>query len=486
MIRKYKPIYKPNQIIYGTGDVVIVSGWTPRSYVEKQLTPDQFAAIGQLYSATRGINVLVHNLLANPSISQLIIMNGTKEDKNSGACLCLIDFLSNGFEDGITETGKKCWMIRSSVKGYIDSHIPDAVLTAFRQSLVYQEVGSIADLHNAIKEIIPTPPRAEPLIFELKSSLPTILPGARYGHRVEGKTIAETWVKILHRIKSTGTIRPTGYDGFWQELIDLVAVVEDEPEGFFFPTPNYLPVNSDFIQDYIPQVLFDSPYTEGVKYTYGQRIRSWFGVDQVEQVVKKLVDEIDAASAVISLWDVEDHEKGGSPCLNHIWLRVVNQELSLTATFRSNDMFGAWVANAMGLRALQRLICNRINQESNHNLRLGALITISQSAHIYDDTWESVEAIVNQHYLGKKSVSFADPCGNFLIEIDNKDIIISQTNPGDGEIVKVYQGQHPLKLIRDITRNSPALSPDHSGYLGIELQKAYHAIINGLAYTQDD
>jgi thymidylate synthase len=132
------------------------------------------------------------------------------------------------------------------------------------------------------------------------------------------------------------------------------------------------------------------------------------------------------------------------------------------------------------------LICNRINQESNHNLRLGALITISQSAHIYDDTWESVEAIVNQHYLGNKSVSFADPCGNFLVEIEDRNILVSQTNPGDGEIVKVYKGKHPLNLIRDIARNSPALSPDHSGYLGIELQKAYYAIINGLAYTQDD
>ena len=143
--------------------------------------------------------------------------------------------------------------------------------------------------------------------------------------------------------KTTGTIRPTGYDGCWQELIDLIAVVTEEPPEFYFPQPNYLPCDRDFIQEYIHQILDDAPVVEGVKYTYGQRLRSWFKRDQIEQVITKLIGEIDAASAVMSLWDVKDHEKGGSPCLNHIWLRVVDNELSLTATLRSNDMFSAWV-----------------------------------------------------------------------------------------------------------------------------------------------
>jgi thymidylate synthase len=70
-------------------------------------------------------------------------------------------------------------------------------------------------------------------------------------------------------------------------------------------------------------------------------MRSWFGRDQIEQVITKLIKEIDAASAVINLWDSggniiarpggsSDHEHSGSPCLNHIWVRVVDGELSLT------------------------------------------------------------------------------------------------------------------------------------------------------------
>jgi len=55
----------------------------------------------------------------------------------------------------------------------------------------------------------------------------------------------------IHRIKTTGTIRPTGYDGQWQELIDLMAIVTDEPANFYFPEPNYLPCDRAFIEEYI-------------------------------------------------------------------------------------------------------------------------------------------------------------------------------------------------------------------------------------------
>ena len=380
-------------------------------------------------------------------------------------------------------------MINSPITGYIDPEIPEEVLTTLRQSIQWQEFNNIKDAISQVKiygESHLLQPWGEPLIFPEKENIPDILPGPVYGHRLEGKTIAETWVKILHRIKTTGVIRPTGYDGQWQELINLIAVVTDEPQGFYFPEPNYLPVDPPFIQEYISQILDDSPYTEGVKYTYGQRLRSWFGKDQIEQVINKLIGEIDAASGVMSLWDVQDHEKGGSPCLNHIWVRVVAGELSLTATLRSNDMFAAWPANAMGLRALQEHIREQIATRSEYNLSMGPLMTISQSAHLYDDTWENVDQLLaNQYNAIIQQRDFYDPSGNFLIELEADYIIVKQTTPGSGEIVAHYQGKNPLKLVREIAATSPATHGEHLGYLGIELQKAYTCLKNALPYNQD-
>jgi thymidylate synthase len=485
----YTAEHKPNQLIYGSGQTAVITGWTVKETLRKHLKDNEYAVIGQLYSPTRGINLLIRNLLLNPHVRYLVILNATKEDKNAGACQCLGDFFRYGVEASISDTGRKSWVIRSLIPGYIDIDIDINALEKLRRSVEIQEAISISDAVEKIKfygnkEIVT--PWGIPLKFPMNIVESNVFPGTRYGHRIEGKTIAETWVKIIHRIKTTGTIRPTGYDGKWQELIDLMAVVTDEPDDFYFPEPNYLPIDRSFLEEYISQILDDAINQEGVKYTYGQRLRSWFGRDQIEQVIEKLIGEIDAASAVMTLWDVKDHEKGGSPCLNHIWLRVVDNELSLTAVLRSNDMFAAWPANAMGLRALQKHIRNEICQRSQYDLRLAPLITLSQSAHIYDDTWSNAEQLIKEQYSAIcKKLDYYDPAGNFLIEIADDKIVVTHTTPGSGEIVGCYSGKNPLKMIKEICAALPAIRPDHAGYLGMELQKAANCLKIDKSYIQD-
>lgn len=480
---RFTPLYKPNQLACGTGQVAIVTGWTVKHSVAKQLQPCEYAVIGQLYSPTRGISFLVRNLLANPHVRFLVIMNGTREDHNAGGSQCLINFFQYGFAAGKSDTGRDCWVVSapdSKVVGYIDQEVDAGALNQLRVAVQWQEVKSTAAAIAQVQawnEQDPVAPWGKALTFPYIEASPTVLPGPRYGHRIEGKTIAETWVKIIHRIKTTGTIRPTGYDGQWQELIDLMAVVTDEPRGFYFPEPNYLPISRQFMEEYISQILDDAPYREGVKYTYGQRLRSWFQRDQIEQVIQKLIGEIDAASAVMSLWDVKDHEQGGSPCLNHIWLRVVEHELSLTATLRSNDMFSAWPANALGLRKLQEHIRDEIAARSRYDLKLGPLITVSQSAHIYDDTWENADRLIqSQYHRIVQQRDYADPSGNFIISLRDREIVVEQTTPGAGEVVGCYVGASASQVYRQIAIACPALQVEHALYLGSELQKAELAL----------
>lgn len=506
----FNAIYKPNQLILGSGYIAICTGWTPAKSVASKLDPSDYAVIGNLYSPSRGINFLVRNLLANPHVRYLVTINLTREDKNSGSVQCLKDFFENGVYRGKNDVGKECWVIDSLIKGYIDIDIPLKVLNQLRSSVsVVSNLDWIVEI-KSLNQYSTVKPWAEPMVFPYNEPTSEVKPGPLYGHRIEGKTIAETWIKILQRIKTTGTIRPTGYDGKWQELIDLMAVVTDEPEDFYFPEPNYLPLDKEYLKNYIPQILDDADYREGVKYTYGQRLRSWFGQDQIEKVINKLVKEIDSASAVMSLWDSgtggvnesnlyqtirrygrdggdSDHNHGGSPCLNHIWVRVVDNELSLTATFRSNDMFSAWPANAMGLRALQWHIRDEIASQSDYDLTMGPLITISQSAHIYDDCWENVEQLINNQYqsiVNKEIQSYSDPTGNFLIETsgyNGYNITVSQLTPS-GEFVGKWEGKNPLKLIRQIVTDCPSIQPSHIGYLAREIERASQQKTN---YIQD-
>lgn len=512
---KYNPIAKQGQITCGTGSVAIIAGWTPVKAIEKYLTPEQYGAIGQLYSPTRGISFLIRNLLANPQIRHLVLLNATEADRNSGAVETLLWFLHYGCDRGITDLGQPVWAIDCNWRdvknsnrlsfcgqGYIDIEIPELDLKLLRESLSWVVASSVK---NCVSEVWGAPKNSvswgAPKIYPMpEKEVPVTLPGHLYGHRIEGKTIAETWVRIIHRIKTTGTVRPTGYDGHWQELINLMAVVTDEPKELYFPEPNYLSCDRAFLEQYKKQILEDSPYDEGVKYTYAQRMRSWFGRDQIEEVIVKLIKEIDAASAVISLWDAggntnrrpdgsSDHQHSGSPCLNHIWFRVVNNELSVTATFRSNDMFSAWPANAMGLRVLQQHVRDEIAKRSNCDLIMGPLITLSQSAHIYDNCWEYANKSIAQQYdriFKKDARSLADPAGSFLISANNGAIEVEHVSPSPGdEPIQFFTGKTPQELSFQILKTCPGLLASHCLYLGVELQKAYQSLIDGTPYIQN-
>lgn len=481
----YQAICKPNQLIYGTGTVAIACGWMPKERVAGILDPSQYAVIGGLVSSA-GIDYLVRNLLANPQITGLILLGCTRQDKVSGSVDALSKFLRTGSCD------------------FVGNDISQVAISTLVENLSWGRAADLEQLPIMIEALSKQPPWGGigvRLILpppEIKTSTAV---GHLYGHRVEGRTIAETWVKIVHRIKTGGTVRPTGYDSQWQELINLTAVVTDEPDEFYLPEPNYLPCDRVFINEYIPQILEDAPYEEGVKYTYGQRLRSWFGRDQIEDVVNKLAGEVDAASAVMSLWDAggvphshyqhgrvdgsSDHQHGGSPCLNHVWLRVVDGELSLTGLFRSNDMFSAWPANAFGLRALQHHIRDTIRSRSSHDLKMGPLITISQSAHIYQDCWQYADKLIAEQYGKLVKPTYSDPAGNYLIEVEPGEITVSRCLPRGGKVIATYSGSDPLKLLRAIVADAPALQPDHAGYLGIELEKAAIAVRQCVSYVQD-
>jgi thymidylate synthase len=149
-------------------------------------------------------------------------------------------------------------------------------------------------------------------------------------------------------------------------------------------------------------------------------------------------------------------------------------------------MFAAWPANAIGLRKLQEYIRDEIVSRSNYKLRIGPLITLSQSAHIYDDCWENADQLIQQQYAAIVARrDYYDPAGNFLIEITANNIVVTQTTPGSGEIVSSYSAKDPLKLLREICAASPSIRPDHAGYLGIELQKAAECLKMGKQYVQD-
>jgi thymidylate synthase len=141
----------------------------------------------------------------------------------------------------------------------------------------------------------------------------------------------------------------------------------------------------------------------------------------------------------------------------------------------------------MGLRALHWHIRDEIARQSDYDLTIGPLITISQSAHIYDDCWETVEQLLANQYqsiINQEFQNYNDPTGNFLVETsgyNGNNITVSQLTP-NGEFVGEWEGKNPLKLIRQIIADCPSIQSFHIGYLAREIERASQQKTN---YTQD-
>lgn len=492
---QYEALYKSEQLTYGDRfhHVIIVTGWSDAKSVAKKIPAASYAALGQLYNPAGGLSILIRNLLYNPQVTRVVHTIPTAQDLNAGSLASLRAFFENGVEEAMSSAERPCWRTIGG-RGEIEKEIPLIALNKLRKQITLSTLPEyLAGLPARLSDVPKYTPKLSKYeagnrqVFPIQSIDSNRLPGALIGHRIEADTIAEAFPEIMHRIRTTGRMMTTGYGGYWQELINMTVVINNEPEGFKFEP--YLPVDHAYIESYLPQMCEGLKGKESaVKYTYGSRMQEYFGVNQVQEVIEKLAKEPDACSAVVNLWDSggirsdksSDHQHGGSPCLNHLWFRIANDKLHLVATFRSNDMYSAWVANAMGLRYLQLQVCEALVDEGLTELELGKLVTNSLSAHIYEHSFAEADVLSTKR---NKKQSYFDNCGNFLICWDAplQVCYVAQEYP-QGIAAREYRSNDALKLIREIFQTNPVIRGDHAGYLALEIQKCLE---QKDAYRQD-
>ncbi len=474
------------------GNVGIITLWSKAKEIAKKVDPSKYCVIGQLFSAERGLDILVRNLLANPQITNIIV-TGVDFSKSG---IVLVDFFEKGFRSGKAETTEKpCWRVNSDYDGYIGLDVPESSLQKLRETIKIVKSPDISTFDfSSLKK--PEQTRTKEIYLKPEEKVKQYV-GEYVGHIIRGKTIAEVWLKLLDEIMKFGKVSGTHYDDQQKEIVDLLSIITDEdPHNFYIP--EFLPQDEKHMREYIPRITKDLP--GGIhknEYTYGSRMRSWFGDDQVKNAIAKLVREPNSRAVVIGLWDPnKDLVIGGSPCLNHIWLRVNEKDkrLYMTCLFRSHDMFEGYPENAFGLRALQEEIRKELVEklkEANKpiDLKLGDLIILSQSAHIYDDCWETVETILKKHLTTKYTSHIADidPRGNFVITVDygSNEIVMEHTSPGNVKIGE-FRAKSAEEMTRNILTKEKVISLiPHALDIGLELMKADIALKLGLHYNQD-
>jgi len=461
------PLYKKELLQVGNPSSCagLCTLWTEKEKVLKQVSSENYLIAGQCYSHTEGISLIIRHSLANKNL-RYIVLCGADLNHTGDALLAL---KQKGVED-------------RKIIGFGDSEIHSEIssksIENFRENVEIidkRDVHDFKELNQFLASLPKKPSWGNPEIFAKET--PKALekyPSEQTGFVVRGKTIGETWIKILDTVLRFGHVKKSQYSDDQQELVCLTSVVTDEDllNNGWKPYFNFSPQH---IKEYLPQ-LMTSDIVGEVSYTYGSRLRNFRGkINQIDSMVAQLKNALYSRRAVGVTWDVEeDHDHEHSPCLN-LMQSLAQEKLHMTFYVRSNDMFRAWPLNAIAFRKIQKEVAEKVGVEP------GNLIIISNSAHIYSPCWKQAKEVIEEHPVTRASF---DPRGNILIETHKDKIKLTHLSPQGKKIREVFalDAKDAYSLIE---QNRMISQTSHALDIGVELGKAETAIKMGLDYVQD-
>jgi thymidylate synthase len=475
------PIYFKDKLVVGSpqSEVGIVSLWTPVHRIIDKIDPKLYALAGQLYSR-EGVNYIVRNIMANPKIKYIVVCG---EERN-GSGDALIKLISQGVDED--------FRIKETEFCQIHPEIHKEDIELFRQNQkIIQLVGEI-DANKIELELLKinqsnakhwTTPREYP---ENKVEFDGVMPTDQSVFKIRHQYAGEVWLEMLKKIMKFGTVRESFHGNNCKELFNIASVITTEDPDNFKIYP-YYQISEKDITDYIPKFMTGIKGT--ADYTYGERLWNFPKIDdkkykynQVKEVIIEYLKKYPTdRAACATIFGIQDHTAGSSPCMTFVQATNVNDKLELTAYFRSHDIFAGWILNIFGLRTLQKYIADQLNW------KIGDLIVYSNCAHIYDNNWEKAKAIINKY--GDKLLCTPDPRGYLLISIDNTDILIKHISPNGKNLQEFRQNaivpRATMLLYNQLLKADIISQISHALDVGAEIQKAEHAIKLGLKYVQD-
>lgn len=155
------------------------------------------------------------------------------------------------------------------------------------------------------------------------------------------------------------------------------------------------PINGQSLSYYVKS--FNSSDVGGFKYTYPNRIKEYFGVNQFETMVERLMDDLGSnRSVAITLDPKQDSSEEDIPCLQVLQAIVRDRKLTLHCFFRSNDIFGAYYSNMYFITYIGMLLVEELNRRDpvNANIVFDGIHYYSSSAHIYKTDYNKAKKLV--------------------------------------------------------------------------------------------
>ena len=208
---------------------------------------------------------------------------------------------------------------------------------------------------------------------------------------VEGFDLNDAWRNALWACVRNGIdykIASGSYVGqIRKQLYALNLIVLEpwkKPMNFYTPIGIPEPTNHDKIQKYFYEYIATDTKCEQEDYTYGE-----FIAPQIPTIIEILNKAKGMTNqATINIGGVNNIYMEDPPCLRVLDFKVINNELVLSAFFRSWDLFTGLPENLGGLQLLKEYILMHLN----FPIKDGKMIIYSSGAHLY----EMYFPIVNQ------------------------------------------------------------------------------------------
>jgi len=420
----------------------------------------QIALVGNLYTA-RGISLLLRTLWRLPSLRYLVLWG--PDTTRTGAALQAL------WTHGLAEDHR---IVGTEVR--LDPALPTEAVEALRRAVRLLDLRAVRSVDRVLQiaaDLPSLPPHAPPRIFPIpEPTPPETFPSLGAGFTVQGRRVADTWPRLLDLVLRFGTVKPSEQAIPQRELLNITAVVTDEdPEAPYLP--DWMGVSREHLAAYLPSVL-EADAGAGTAYTYGERLRAHFGLDQVAQLTRRLRRAPHSRRAVAVLWDPAcDAEAEHPPCLTQVVANVVGERLFLTYVARSQDLFAAWPQNTLAMRRLQGRLARELG------LSPGPLTSFTVSAHLYAHDWERAEEIAARRWRARRGMD-RDPQGDFVVRVEGEEIVVELLSPQGDRVLWHRRGRSAEALGREIARLRLASLPEHYVYLGRELQRA-EALLRG-------
>lgn len=455
--------YYPNVVLFdeekGNG-VGVITGWKTPRLVQDELSleaREKVVSIGPLYTKN-GINFIIANLFLNPQISHLILLEDS--DIRPGMSDSIREFL-HFLETEEVNFSKKFQFAPSDIHEfckYFKNHVTVVFSNKLNETIENLEVPSF--WREAIKDFSPE-------IVETKENLAS----EKIGFMVRAGTVKEAWERSLKLIGIYGNRKLSDYDEEQMELMDLSIIVRDE--DLEHPSMvGELDIPKEELDLYASSLLSkDKP--DDLQYTYGERLRNYESVDQLQYLIDTLRNKLYSRRAVAVLWNPTiEVFVDEVPCIDLCQTIVQDNKLYMIAYLRANDVYNGFPRNIYGVLKIQDVLCQELGLEK------GYVNTIAGSAHVYERNFQDITSYVDGH------ISFCeeDERGYFFIENGSDTIDVSFFNK-EGVLERSYKDKTATSLRDKCCFHISNL--DHAFYLGQELTKAEIALENNLPYVQD-